>query len=68
MTFFTVYVCFRLEKKPFALETLFFNFSYKLFNKYFSLPQGTFQFRVSGRKQAIIYAYVCHFHHFIRKL
>ena len=28
--FFTVYICFK--------ETLFLNFSYKLFHKYFSLP------------------------------
>ena len=40
--FFTVYICFK--------ETLFFNFSHKLFNKYFSLPQSTCQFRVSVRK------------------
>ena len=40
--FFTVYICFK--------ETLFFNFSYKLFNKYFSLPQSTSQFGVSFRK------------------
>ena len=37
-TFFTVYICFK--------ENLFFNFLYKLFNKYFSLPQSTYQFRV----------------------
>ena len=37
--------CIHLFKK-----TLFFNFSYKLFNKYFSLPQSTCQFRVSVRK------------------
>ena len=40
--FFTVYVCFK--------ETLFFNFLYKLSNKYFSLPESTWQFRVSVRK------------------
>ena len=40
--FFTLYICFQ--------GTLFFNFSYKLFNKYFSLPQSTQQFRVSVRK------------------
>ena len=31
-------------------KTLFFNFSYKLLNKYFSLPQSPFQFRASVRK------------------
>ena len=40
--FFTVYVCFK--------ETLFSNFSYKLFNKYFSLLQSIWQFRVLVRK------------------
>ena len=40
--FFTLYICFQ--------GTLFFNFSYKLFNKYFSLPQSTQQFRASVRK------------------
>ena len=40
--FFTPYICF----------TLFFNFSYKLFKNYFSIPQSTFQFKVSVRKQA----------------
>ena len=35
---FIVYICFK--------ETFFFNFSYKQFNKYFSLPQSTCQFRV----------------------
>ena len=39
--FCTVYICFK--------ET-FFNFSYKILNKYFSLPQSTCQFRVSVRK------------------
>ena len=39
--FFTVYICFK--------EPLFFNFSYKLSGKYFSLPQSTFQFWVSLR-------------------
>ena len=40
--FFTVYICFK--------ETLLFSFSYKLFNKYFSLPQSTCEFRLSVRK------------------
>ena len=31
-------------------ETIFLNFSYKLFNKYFPLTQSTCQFRVSVRK------------------
>ena len=35
-------------------ETLFFCISYKLFNKYFSLPQSSCQFRVSKRKWAKI--------------
>ena len=38
-TFFTVYIYFK--------ETLFFNFSYKLFNKNFLLPQRICQFRVA---------------------
>ena len=40
--FFTVYICFT--------ETLFFNFSYKLFNKYFSLCQSLCQFGLSVTK------------------
>ena len=41
--FFTDYICFN--------ETLFFNFLYKLYNKYLLyLPQSTCQFRVSVRK------------------
>ena len=40
--FFTIYICFK--------ETLFFNFSYKLFNRYFSLPQSMCQFRISVKK------------------
>ena len=40
--FFTVYICFK--------ESLNFNFSYKLFNEYFSLPQSTSQFGVSVKK------------------
>ena len=40
--FFTVHICFK--------ETLFFNLFSKLFNKFFSLPQSTCQFRVSVRK------------------
>ena len=40
--FFTVYICF--------IETPFFNFSYKIFNRYFSLPLSTCQFRVSVSK------------------
>ena len=44
--FFTVYICFK--------ETLFFYISYKLFNKYFSLPQSSRQSRVSKRKWAKI--------------
>ena len=40
--FFTIFVCFK--------ETLCFDFAYKLFNKYFSLPQSTCQFRMSVRK------------------
>ena len=31
-------------------KTLFFNFSYKLLNKHFSLPQSTCQIRMSVRK------------------
>ena len=60
--FFTcTYICFK--------ETLFFYFSYKLFNKYFSLSQRTCQFRISVRKQAInSYAHVPHFRNFIMKL
>ena len=42
--FFAVYTSFKL----------FFNFSYKLFSKYFSLPQNTCLFRVSVRNQAKI--------------
>ena len=41
-SFFTAYICFK--------ETLFFSVSYKLFNKYFSVPQSTCQFRVSVGK------------------
>ena len=47
--FFTVYIYFK--------ETLFFNFSSKLFNKYFSLPHralATNKFRVSLTKYAKI--------------
>ena len=44
-TFFTVYICFK--------ETLF-NFSYKLFNNFFSLPPSNCQFRASVRKYATI--------------
>ena len=40
--FFTVFICFK--------ETLFFNFSYKLLNKYFSLLQSTSEFGVSVGK------------------
>ena len=40
--FFTVIIYFK--------ETLFSDFSYKLFNKYFSLLQSTCQFRVSVSK------------------
>ena len=40
--FFTVYIWFK--------ETIFFSFSYGLFNKDFSLPQRTSQFRVWVRK------------------
>ena len=40
--FFTVSIFFK--------ETLFSDFSYKLFNKYFSLLQSTCQFRVSVSK------------------
>ena len=40
--FFTLYICFK--------ETLLFDFSYKLFKKYFFLPQSTCQFRMSVRK------------------
>ena len=36
--FFTFYICFK--------QTFFFNFSYILFNKYFTLPQSNCQFRV----------------------
>ena len=39
---------------PFILKEPFFGFSFKLFNKYFSLPQSTFQFRVLVRKWAKI--------------
>ena len=41
--FYTVYIYFK--------ETLFFNFSYKLFKKYFFASQSTCcQFRVAARK------------------
>ena len=36
--FFTAYICFK--------ETFFYNFSYNLINKYFSLPQSTCQLRL----------------------
>ena len=49
-------------------ETLVFNFLWKLFNKYFSLPWRTCQFRVSVRKWAKIVKHICHFYHFIIKL
>ena len=50
------FICLSLEETDSLLFTFvlkkpyFFNFSYKLFNKYFSLPQTTCQFRVSVRK------------------
>ena len=44
--FFTACICFK--------ETLFSNFSCTLFNKYFSLLQSTFQFRVSVQRLAKI--------------
>ena len=40
--FFTVYICFK--------ETLFFNFSQKLFNKYFSLPKSTWSIQGVSKK------------------
>ena len=42
-SFFTVYIWFK--------ETLFFNSSYKLLNKHFSLPQSTCQIRVPVRNK-----------------
>ena len=52
-------LCFSLKETDFLLFTFilkepFFSFSFKLFNKYFSLPQSTFQFRVLVRKWAKI--------------